>query len=162
MLDHRRESKQRQRHFRRRATAFGRGDYGLYIDWHVYDVEVSSVHDVYDEGLEKIYFPTRRVYPLWIVVADPENDVRAEGRHAHKVLQAAVTLRQLADAGIPIPTDVEARLDDVLEYQGEFYTQLTFDPRGHLGKGPGEETLPLTAVRRHPDDSPLDAFPEVD
>lgn len=158
-MDHRQEALNRSTNYKRRTNDFGTGTYGIFVDWFAFDKDASSSHDVYNEGTGRRYKPSRRVYLLQLVVGDPDDEMTPEGRRQQQILRASVTVNQLLAAGVPDPSDIDARLSDVIRYEGDYYNMLTYTPRGHIGEGPSEETVPFTAVRTRDFDAPLDAFP---
>jgi hypothetical protein len=127
---------------------------GEEIYWFRFDTTQSRWDDIYDEG-GRHYLPAIRVPALWVdQIEDPEQ-YSGEGRRPRQRFRGAVSVAELRQRGIsdtethgrrdidappgppdppqpgrPIGVWLDDRLNDVLYYDGRFYSVSNFQIRG--------------------------------
>lgn len=172
MIDVRREARRIWREFGRYHDAVGES-----VRWYRFDTRNSRWHEVYDTG-GRTYLDPVTVPILWVdQVEDPEQ-FSDQGRRPTQRIKFAVSSRSLAECGIgvteahgnrrwdvpPVLADgslapwLDDRLNDVIYYDGRFYSVSNFQIRGRA-KGT-DVVIGVSGIEVDPSDEMIfDEFP---
>lgn len=155
----RRESALRERQFRERES-----EYGGIIYWYALDHDAVVSDSVYDESGEKTWHPRANVPIFWAFDEESGDLITPEGRELRRMLEFAVRLTALQNAGIT--PDPDLRLGDILQWEDQWWEVSQFTahsqllPSQSLGNTALDATARVTAIRRYFDyDMPLDFMP---
>jgi hypothetical protein len=148
-IDMRREARHVWREFARYQRVVGET-----VVWFRFDPINSRYDDIYDEGGAKFY-PGVRMPVEWVdQIEDPEQS-RPEGRRSTQRIRFSVSVKMMAECGVvtteahgrriwdpeipppgqvgrPNPPWLDERINDVIFYDGRYYSVSNFQIRGRL------------------------------
>jgi hypothetical protein len=159
-VDMRREHMIRERLFREREQSFE-----TYVHWLVFDHGTSERDTIYDESGEKRYRKRANVPILWWYDDEGGDRLTGEGRTLLRVMNIAVTVAALRNAGIDPESD--DRVNDLVLFRGWYWevTEFTLTSQSTVASptseaGGDDATVNVRLYRRFPmSDMPLDEFP---
>lgn len=159
-VDMRREHLLRERAFREREQSFE-----TYVHWYVFDWSGSERDAIYDESGEKRFKKRANVPLLWWYDEEGGDLLTAEGRTLLRVMNMAVTVAALRNAGIDPESD--DRVNDLVLFRGWLWeiTSFTLTSQSTVASPTSEDhgddsTVNIRLYRRFPQsDMPLDEFP---
>lgn len=96
----------------------------------------SQYDDIYDEGTPgsggKKYLPGVVIPVMLISESEDERRAIPEGRQPLQNLDAFIAIKDLRDAGVSTPWEYRAHLNDVIYYDGRYYSIYSYRVRGRL------------------------------
>lgn len=130
----RRELNEIRKHYRRYHREAGES-----IEWYEFipfgTAASSSVYDdVYDEGAPGSggkKYKTGIIVPV-LMITESEDTKRAipEGRQPTQLVNFVASIQDWREAGITAPWEYQARLNDMFQYDGRFYSVVSYRVRG--------------------------------
>lgn len=96
----------------------------------------SQYDDIYDEGTPgsggKKYLPGVVIPVLLISESEDERRAIPEGRQPLQNLDAFIAIKDLRDAGVSTPWEYRTHLNDIIYYDGRYYSIYSYKVRGRL------------------------------
>ena len=135
-MDVRRELDLINKHFRRHRNVAEES-----IVWYEFDplgsASVNSNYDdVYDEGVPgtggRKYLPGVFVPVLLVSEAEDEKRSIPEGRQTVQNIDLFIAIKDLREAGVSTPWEYRYHLNDILYYDGRYYSIYSYLVRGRL------------------------------
>lgn len=157
-VDPRREAHHIHKEFQRYQSRFGEA-----VMWFVFDTASSQYDSVYDEGFRQ-YQQAKKVPVLWVDQQEASEEYGPEGRRPTQRIRLAVGARTLWECGISVteahgnriqdesisPVWKDDRLNDLLYYDGRFYSISNFQIHGRLQ---GEDVIiGISGIETYPSD----------
>lgn len=135
-MDARRELDLINKHFRRHHATVGES-----VIWYEFNplgsASVNSLYDdVYDEGVPgtggRRYYPGVVLPTLFVSETEDQRRAIPEGRQPVQNIDLAISIQDMRDAGISVPYEYRNHLNDLLYYDGRYYSVFDYRVRGRL------------------------------
>ena len=124
-------------------------EHGEVVLWYELDGKLSAYNDVFNVR-GKVYREPVAVPVLWVTAVEDAQQAVAEGRRNVGTLQVAISLFTFRRTGVSDPYDYERHLNDLLVYQGEYYSVGEYSLLGRLWRD--DVILAVNAVRVYPEE----------
>lgn len=135
-------------HVQRHLVSY-QGDHGEVVMWYELDGKLSAHHDVFNTR-GKVYRPPIAVPVLWVTPMEATQEASAEGRRNVGTLQLAISLFTFRRTGVSDPYDYERHLNDLVVYQGEYYSVGEYSLLGRLWRD--DVILAVNGIRVYPEE----------
>jgi hypothetical protein len=124
-------------------------EHGEVVAWYEFDSKASHYHDVFNvQG--KVFRPPIIVPVLWVTPIEDVQETVAEGRRNVGTLQLAISMWSFRRTGVSDPYDYERHQNDLLVYQGEYYSVGEYTLLGRLWRE--DVILAVNGIRVYPEE----------
>lgn len=127
--------------------------------WYEWSGDESAGGDLFDEA-GRVYEKPIGMALLWATeMEDPELNSR-EGRRPVSTLRGAFSVQTARRSGMSDPLDYARHLNDIVVYNGMFYSVSSYEVHGRIGRT--DVIIGFTGKQIYPsEDMPFDVLPEV-
>lgn len=131
-----------------RQLNWWQGEHGEAVVW--YEFDGTSRYDNTFNVRGKVYREPIVVPVLWVTATEDMQVSAPEGRRNVGTLQVAISVSTFRRIGISDPSDYERHQNDLLVYQGEYYSVGEFSLLGRLARS--DVILAVNAIRVYPEE----------